>query len=309
MAGTASGLESSSSGRSSGVDRSSAMTWNTTPQTTVTVGSHRAAPTARTGRRVLEHQREEHEPPDEARVTQRREELPGRDVVAAQTRPSSEYSSQNALQASAVAEPQERPAGWLVGRPTGHHHADQPAGDHRDDHRHLGRARPRSPAPCARATSEAAVPTSSAGISGQVTARARKRLAGCMPPSWQPETGLDSGSALIPEPVTARSRRTGPGSEAGDPASLRPRSTPCLSPKHPPAPVHVAPSPAATKVAAAAAALLGVSLFMTVAVIDVPHEPSDQELLHLVAGLGQPDGGRHLRACGPSVSRSRSPWS
>jgi hypothetical protein len=41
----------------------------------------------------------------------------------------------------------------------------------------------------------------------------------------------------------------------------------------------VEPSPAATKVAAVAAALLGVSLFMTVAVINVPHEPSDQELL------------------------------
>jgi hypothetical protein len=47
----------------------------------------------------------------------------------------------------------------------------------------------------------------------------------------------------------------------------------------PTAPVHVAPSPAATKVAAVAAALLGVSLFMTVAVINVPHEPSDPELL------------------------------
>jgi hypothetical protein len=35
----------------------------------------------------------------------------------------------------------------------------------------------------------------------------------------------------------------------------------------------------ATKVAAVAAALLAVSLFMTVAVIDVPHEASDQELL------------------------------
>ena len=35
----------------------------------------------------------------------------------------------------------------------------------------------------------------------------------------------------------------------------------------------------ATKVAAIAAALLAVSLFMTVAVIDVPHDPSDQELL------------------------------
>jgi len=42
----------------------------------------------------------------------------------------------------------------------------------------------------------------------------------------------------------------------------------------------VAPSPMATKVAALAAVLLGLSLFMTVAVIDVPHDPSDQELLN-----------------------------
>ena len=47
----------------------------------------------------------------------------------------------------------------------------------------------------------------------------------------------------------------------------------------PAAPGRVAPSPMATKVAAFAAVLLGVSLFMTVAVIDVPHDPSDQELL------------------------------
>ena len=46
----------------------------------------------------------------------------------------------------------------------------------------------------------------------------------------------------------------------------------------PAAPGRVAPSPMATKVAALAAALLAVSLFMTVAVIDVPHDPSDQEL-------------------------------
>ena len=42
---------------------------------------------------------------------------------------------------------------------------------------------------------------------------------------------------------------------------------------------HGAPSAVATKVAAIAAALLAVSLFMTVAVINVPHDPSDQELL------------------------------
>jgi hypothetical protein len=47
----------------------------------------------------------------------------------------------------------------------------------------------------------------------------------------------------------------------------------------PTTPSQVGPSPVATKVAAVAAALLGVSLFMTVAVINVPHEPSDQELL------------------------------
>jgi hypothetical protein len=47
----------------------------------------------------------------------------------------------------------------------------------------------------------------------------------------------------------------------------------------PVAPGHVAPSAVATKVAAVAAALLGVSLFMTVAVINVPHDPSDRELL------------------------------
>ena len=44
-------------------------------------------------------------------------------------------------------------------------------------------------------------------------------------------------------------------------------------------PGDVAPSAMATKVAALAAALLAVSLFMTVAVINVPQDPSDQELL------------------------------
>jgi len=47
----------------------------------------------------------------------------------------------------------------------------------------------------------------------------------------------------------------------------------------PTAPSRVAPSAASTKVAALAAALLAVSLFMTVAVINVPHHASDQELL------------------------------
>ena len=63
MAGTASGLESSSRGRSSGVARSRAMTWNTTPATTVTVGSHRATPRrgpggvySRTSARKTNHQ-------------------------------------------------------------------------------------------------------------------------------------------------------------------------------------------------------------------------------------------------------------
>ena len=45
------------------------------------------------------------------------------------------------------------------------------------------------------------------------------------------------------------------------------------------APGQVAPNATATKVAAIAAALLALSLFMTVAVIDVPHNPSDQELI------------------------------
>ena len=58
----------------------------------------------------------------------------------------------------------------------------------------------------------------------------------------------------------------------------------------PAAPVHVAPSAMATKVAALAAALLGVSLFMTVAVINVPHDPSDQELLTWWQDSGQPAG-------------------
>jgi len=48
----------------------------------------------------------------------------------------------------------------------------------------------------------------------------------------------------------------------------------------PATPGHVAPSATATKVAALAAVLLAVSLFMTVAVIDVPRDPSDQELLN-----------------------------
>jgi|tagenome__1003787_1003787.scaffolds.fasta_scaffold20824522_1 hypothetical protein len=47
----------------------------------------------------------------------------------------------------------------------------------------------------------------------------------------------------------------------------------------PPTSRRIAPSPVEAKVAAGASALLAVSLFMTVAVINVPHEPSDAELL------------------------------
>ena len=49
--------------------------------------------------------------------------------------------------------------------------------------------------------------------------------------------------------------------------------------KAPAATEYAAPSAMATKVAATSAALLAVSLFMTVAAIDVPHDPSDKELL------------------------------
>ncbi len=49
--------------------------------------------------------------------------------------------------------------------------------------------------------------------------------------------------------------------------------------KAPAATEYAAPSATATKVAATSAALLAVSLFMTVAVINVPHGASDQELL------------------------------
>ena len=57
----------------------------------------------------------------------------------------------------------------------------------------------------------------------------------------------------------------------------------------PTAPSRVAPSAASTKVAALAAALLAVSLFMTVAVINVPHHASDQELI-----TWWPDSGNRL---------------
>ena len=77
----------------------------------------------------------------------------------------------------------------------------------------------------------------------------------------------------------------------------------------PTAPSRVAPSAASTKVAALAAALLAVSLFMTVAVIDVPHHASDHELLSWWSGLREPLGGRDVRPVGTAASRSRSPWS
>lgn len=47
----------------------------------------------------------------------------------------------------------------------------------------------------------------------------------------------------------------------------------------PPTSRRIAPSPVEAKVAAGASVLLAVSLFLTVAVINVPHEPSDGELL------------------------------
>ena len=137
MAGTASGLESSSRGRSSGVDRSRAMTWNTTPATTVTVGSHRADPPARSGWGVQQHQREEDEPPDEARVTQGREEPPRRHVAFAEAAELGVVVAERAP-GHRRPEPQERPSGRLVGRAAGHHHADQPAGDHGRDHQDVG---------------------------------------------------------------------------------------------------------------------------------------------------------------------------
>ena len=53
------------------------------------------------------------------------------------------------------------------------------------------------------------------------------------------------------------------------------------------------PSAAARKVAAAAAALFAVALFMTVASVDVPHDPTDSELAPVVAAAGQP----HVGTC------------
>jgi hypothetical protein len=44
--------------------------------------------------------------------------------------------------------------------------------------------------------------------------------------------------------------------------------------------VQLTPSATSRKVAAAASGLFAVALFMTVASVDVPHEPSDAELLH-----------------------------
>ena len=54
--------------------------------------------------------------------------------------------------------------------------------------------------------------------------------------------------------------------------------------------------------AAIAAAVLAVSLFWTVAAIDVPHDVSDQEAGRLVAGLGEPDVRPGLRECPRSSS-------
>ena len=217
IAETASGLESSSRGRSSGVERSRDMTWNTTPATTVTVGSHRATPWRGPGGVYSS---------TSARKTNHQTQLVSPSVAKSlqagtsctPTRPSSEYSSQNALQARAVPSPRNaHPARCSGARPV----TTTPTNQQATIAAFAGNtASPTDdPMPSGRARSEASAPSISAGTSGQVTTLARTRLAGCMWPSWQQQASPHSGSALIRGPVTARSCRTCPDADAGDPAS------------------------------------------------------------------------------------------
>ena len=115
VAATANGLTKSSSGGSRCLERRRAATWK------ADAGRRRSAPATSAsettfpapGRGELQHQGEEHEPPDEAGVAQHGEQLGARQPVGRRrhrrwtgrrTRPSS------ALQARAAAEPEESPA-------------------------------------------------------------------------------------------------------------------------------------------------------------------------------------------------------
>ena len=131
------------------------------------------------GRGELQHQGEEHEPPDEAGVAQHGDHLGARqpvgprgtvggpgDVLVRQRTPGERR-----------AEPEECPAGSLRERAPGDQHAHEPAGDHREHDRHVGRHRPR-PVPPPRSTTRVA--TSRTGASGQVSARISACLAGAI---------------------------------------------------------------------------------------------------------------------------------
>ncbi len=255
-------------------------------------------PPARSGWGVQQHQREEDEPPDQARVTQGREELPRRYVAFAEATELGVVVAERAP-GHRGPKPQERPSGRLVGRAAGHHHADQPAGDHGRDHQDVGEPGRRPDAVRAREVRgerghhqrrrqrPGDHPRQDAPRRLHVAIVAAERLA-VLRVSPDSRTG---GCPVVPDLPRRRRWRPSIGN--------RPRSTSCLSPKPPHAPGHVAPSAMATKVAAVAAALLAVSLFMTVAVIDVPHDPSDQELLTWWQDSGEPLGGRDVGGVGP----------
>src|SRR4051812_44428988 len=215
------------------------MAWNRTPATTVIVGSTRAAPPRGPGGvywSTRARKRNHHAKLVSPNVAKRRQAGTSWNP----SRPSSAYSSQNALQARAVPSPRKaHPARWSGARPV----TTTPTSQQAIIATTTGRADgpPHRAGPPAREASGTNVPTSSAGISSQVTPRARRRLAGCMRPWWQQDAPAYSGSALIPRPVTARSHPTGPNADAGgrDPETtegahhVRRPSTPDISSHRP----------------------------------------------------------------------------
>ena len=297
IAGTASGLESSSRGRSSGVDRSRAMTWNTTPETTVTVGSHRAIPGAvRVGCTAAPARGRRTTRRSSCHPGSRRASTPVRRVRRRGRAPSSRRRTRSRPPRSRAPGTPIRPAGRARDRSP----PRRPASRRPWRRSPVASASPADdPVPSVRATSEANVATISAGISGQVTTLARTRLGGCMWPSWQQKASPHSGSALIPGPVTARSRRTCSGSDAGDPASATDQGADHVS--------HPSPRGHRTRRAQRDGHEGGRhrgGSSRRLALHDRrghqrPARPVRPGAAHLVAGLRQPLGGRDVGGVGP----------
>lgn len=120
------------------------------------------------------------------------------------------------------------------------------------------------------------VSTSRAGVSGQVAARTPNRPALLIASWWQGSALLHSGSALIPRPGPAPFRVDAGPTTVMAPDQKEPHMSVLTATRDLQPDVQSATS---RRVAAVAAALTGVALFMTVAVVNVPHKASSTELL------------------------------